>query len=279
MWREPREPGDDEGFDPYRRRNETGGMAGGMARMFGQMMMLPLVTFVYAVEAFARALREIQNTGDRTLDAFTGGDARQPFDYEIARPRADATRDWGDTPGRAGGTDYAALNVSAGALNQSTPTVDQPDETEEREMAEQELRGDDLKLVRWTIAFTRRDLEVALGYGLELVDYSTSLGDYQGSKKVEFVNKLKNEGIERPEKWVDEDYPDEEYIEERPDPHNPNGPKKEFVTGLPSDDTEKFLRVKVEVLDRYEKDDADYEKDQTDALRGIEKELRRKNKP
>jgi hypothetical protein len=103
------------------------------------------------------------------------------------------------------------------------------------------------------------------------VDYSTSLGDYQGSKKVEFVNKLKDEGIERPQKWVDEDYPDEEFIKER------DG--KEYVIGLPSDDTEKFLRVKVEVLDRYEKDDADYEKDQTDALRGIEKELRRKNKP
>jgi hypothetical protein len=279
MWREPREPSDDHGLDPYRRRTEPGGLAGGMARMFGQMMMLPLVTFVYAVEAFARALREIQHTGDRTLDAFTGRDARQHFDLDIAGPRADMPSQWHDAPGRAGGTDYAALNVSAGALSQSTPTVDQTHETEEREMAEQELRGDDLKLVRWTIAFTRRDLEVALGFGIELVDYSTSLGDYQGSKKVEFVNKLKNEGVERPQKWVDEDYPDEEYIEKRPDPPRPGEEQKEYVTGLPSDDTEKFLRVRVEVLDHYEKDDADYEKDQTDALRGIQKELSRKNKP
>lgn len=225
-----------------------------MARLFGQMMMLPLVTFVYAVEAFARALREIQHTGDRTLDTFAGRSFQPPFDNETTDPRADAPRDWGNTAGHVAGTDYAALNLNAGAVGQSTPTVDQPIETEEREMSEQDLRGDDLKLVRWTLSFTKRDLEEALDFGIDMIDYSTTLGDYQGAKKIEYVeNVLKSgAGFERPQTWVTEAYPDAQYIENR------GG--TDYVIGLPDEDRDKYLRVYVEVLTRYEKEERPYKK-------------------
>jgi hypothetical protein len=251
MWREPRE-GDGRRTDG--RRDDAGGVAAGMARLFGQMMLLPLVTFAYAVEAFARALREIQQTGDRTLDAFTGRGVQPPFEDWAARPRADAPRGWDDAAGRLAGNDYAALNVNAGAVSQGTQYLDQPKETEEREMSEHDLRGDDLKLVRWTLSFTKRDLEEALDFGVDMIDYSTTLGDYQGAKKIEYVeNVLKaGAGFERPQTWVTEGYPDAKYIENR------DG--TDYVIGLPDEDKDKYLRVFVELLTRYEKEERPYKK-------------------
>lgn len=121
-------------------------------------------------------------------------------------------------------------------------------------MTEQDLRGDDLKLVRWYISFTKRDLEEALDQGVELIDYSTTLGDYQGAKKLEYVGKVlkPGEGFERPQTWVTEQYPDSKYIENRPD--------GEYVIGLPSEDRDKYLRVFVEVVTRYEKEERPYKK-------------------
>jgi hypothetical protein len=250
MWREPRK-GDDR--EVHRRQEENIGAASGIARLFGQVMLLPLVTLVYAVESFARALWEIRDTSDRTLDAFTRSEA-QPFDQLNAPARTVSLGDSGDSRNNSSGTDYAALNVSAGAVNRNNQTTEQPTETEAYEMTEQDLRGDDLKLVRWYISFTKRDLEEALDQGVELIDYGTTLGDYQGAKKLEYVGKIlkSGAGFERPQTWVTEKYPEAKYIETRPD--------GEYVIGLPSEDRDKYLRVFVEVVTRYEKEERPYKK-------------------
>lgn len=250
MWREP---GKGDGGDVDRRQEDNIGVASGIARLFGQVMLLPLVTFAYAVESFARALWEIRNTSDRTLDAFTRSEA-QPFNQLNAPPPRAAASDLSVSKNNSGATDYAALNASAGAVNRNNQTFEQPTETEEREMTEQDLRGDDLKLVRWTISFLKRDLEEALDFGIDMIDYSTTLGDYQGAKKIEYVDNVlrAGAGFERPTTWVTEQYPDSKYIENR------SG--TEYVIGLPSGDRDKYLRVFIEVVTRYEKEERPYKK-------------------
>jgi hypothetical protein len=124
-------------------------------------------------------------------------------------------------------------------------------------MSDEDLGGDDLKLVRWAISFTKRDVEIALDSGIELVDYSTDKGSFAGSKKDEFLQKLRTAHIQRPAKWKREEYPPKNYV------------IGDEVVGLPEDDVDKFMRVYVEVMDRYEKAESHYEKDEAKALTGI----------
>ena len=221
---------------------------GGMARLFGQMMLLPFVTFVYALESFARALREIQHTGVRTLDAFTGRE--DDFDHAVAPRDGYAPRNRGEPASSVGGTDYRALDV----IDQSIRTSVQPTETEGREMTELDLRGDDLKLVHYTIVFTKRDVEEALDFGIDLINYTTTEGDYKSTRKDEYIRKVlkSGEGFKRPDEWVTEKYPEAKYIENR------GG--VEYVIGLPEEDRNKYLRVFVEVVARYEKEERPYKK-------------------
>lgn len=235
----------------------TRNFAGDMIRLFGQVMMLPLVTFVYALEAFSTSMREIRNATDQTLETMVGRDI-QSLDTTDIQPPVEYASGWGDQTG------FVPLNSNVGAVSRSGETISQITQTEEHEMSEQDLRGEDLKLVRWAISFTKRDLEVALEDGVDLVNYSTELGDYKCSKRDEFLRIVRKDGYDRPKKWVDEDYPKDAYL----DPND-----KDIVRDLPSDDTDKFLRVYVEVLKRYEKDEPNYDKDEVKELRGIRTRL------
>jgi hypothetical protein len=163
----------------------------------------------------------------------------------------------GNAPDRQGVGALDADSVrgtSARLLGQTIPK-------ENIEMPDQDLRGDDLKLVRWAVSFTKRDVELALDGGIELIDYSTEVGDFKGSKKDDFLRKLRKKHMPLPDKWRNEGYPPKPYI------------SGDEVTDLPPSDADKFLRVFVEVLDRYEKAEADYEKEGSKALKGIRKTL------
>jgi len=221
------------------------GTAGGMTRLFGQMMMLPLVTFVYALESFARALREIQHTGVRTLDAFMGRE--DYFDHAVAPRYTDLSHSRGEPANRVNGTDCATLDV----VGQRIQTTVQPTETEECEMTELNLRGDDLKVVRYTISFVRRDVEEVLDFGVAMINYSTTEGDYTATRREEFIRKVLRPGVGflRPSQWVTENYPDAQYIDNRG-----------FVIDLPNDDRDKYLRVHLELVTRYEKEERPYKK-------------------
>ena len=209
--------------------------AEGLFKIFAAALKTPGAVFIAGIDALVRAMSEIQKILDVGLDSFTNG--------ETADCEATGAHDTGHVNGTA-----------SKLLEQTTPK-------ENTEMADQDLRGDDLKLVRWAISFTKRDVELALDGGIELVDYSTDAGDFKGSKKDDFLRKLRANHLPLPDKWLKENYPPARYVS--------NGQ----VTDLPRADSDKFLRVFVEVLDRYERADADYEKEGSKALRGIEKTL------
>jgi hypothetical protein len=208
--------------------------ADSLSRLFGSLMKAPVAMFVAGFEAFVKAMRDMQKLFDQSVDAFAGGAQPERGSRMIEAPIANATG--------VGCTE----NITA------KEKIDMPD---------QDLIGEDLKLVRWAISFTKRDVEVALDSGLELVDYSTGVGDFKGSKKDSFLAKLRANHMPRPDKWVREDYPPKKYLDNN------------HVIDLPRDDVDKFMRVYVEVLERYDKAEPTYEKDEAKALKGIRSTL------
>jgi hypothetical protein len=201
----------------------------GMAGLIGQALRAPITIFAATMEAVAKAVGEMQSAFNASFATLADGSQR-------VAPVATSTFN---------------------CRQESERSQNYPNLKENSNMSDEDLGGDDLKLVRWAISFTKRDVEIALNSGIELVDYSTDKGSFAGSKKDEFLQKLRTDHIPRPARWKREEYPPKQYI------------VGDEVVGLPQDDVDKFMRVYVEVLDRYQKAESHYEKDEAKALTGI----------
>jgi len=211
-----------------------------MMRLLTQMLKLPVAAFVYSVEMLFKTMQEMQRMADQGIDALVDGIAPARAGPGHAHSQvSDAAMSFGDVaPGGAAATNHTTHEETS-------------------DMTDVDLRGDAVKLVRYFIVFNRRDYEAYLGDDTEVITYSTNEGDYQGSKKAEFLAQIAEESAEIPDKWRKKNYPPEEFR----DPHD----KTRFI-GLPRQDIEEFLKVKVELVHRYERHEAEYEKDQADAL-------------
>ena len=118
---------------------------------------------------------------------------------------------------------------------------------------DQDLGGEDrLKLVRYKILFVKRDYEVAFDEREDLVSYSTTGPDWAALEISRFMVNLKH--TKRPEKWRDK--------------HYPPGVKGEYIDYIPDED-QKYLRIYFEVLQRWEREEAEYDKQQVQVLREI----------
>src|SRR5215216_2163316 len=85
---------------------------------------------------------------------------------------------------------------------------DQITQKEDANMSDQDLSGDDLKYVSYSILFTKRDLEATLKEEKQdLVNYSTNGGSYGGLKLAHFMKKVFEKKIKRPEVWRENNYP------------------------------------------------------------------------
>lgn len=142
-------------------------------------------------------------------------------------------------------------------------------------MRDTDLSDDMLKLVRYKILFVKRDYEVAFPEREELVHDNMTAEGFAAWKVAEFIQRLNREEI--PDKWRKKHYPrkcdngdDGEY--EKRDEECEKGEakpwKKEYVKWLDEDD-KKYLRVYFEVLARYEREGANYDRDQIEVLKQI----------
>src|SRR5438270_11339544 len=63
-------------------RGQEGAGAGrsspGVARLFGQMLLLPFTVFVYGMELFVRTVRGMQQAADKGMDVVAGGAGPPP---------------------------------------------------------------------------------------------------------------------------------------------------------------------------------------------------------
>jgi hypothetical protein len=237
--------GPQQPFEKSRRWAETRPDSTNLVRLFGQMMMLPLAVFAYGMELFVRTVQGVQRVADDGLDALAGSATRTPV----------------ETP------DSQSERESSPAISSTGVDVDGDAEINPKEtmkMNDTDLSDDKLKLVRYKILFVKRDYEVAFDEREDLV-YDNMTGEAFAAWKVaEFIQRLGREPV--PAKWLKKNYPRDFTPEER------DGARNVYVNTLDEDD-KKYLRVYFEVLDRYEREDANYDQDQIDVLKQIRDRL------
>ncbi len=122
-----------------------------------------------------------------------------------------------------------------------------------------DLSGDEVKLVSYSILFTKRDLEATLQNEQEqLVNYDTDGASFGALKLAEFTATKR---FHLPQVWKGSGYP-------RPWAESLNETLL-TVADIPDDDR-KYIRFIFRVKERLSKNTTEYEKRQTRALEGIE---------
>jgi len=214
-------------------RSDMNSSENSLMALMAQMAKLPVSALVYSFEIFIRTMREMQRMADQSFDALAGGTRMKS---------ADAARE-----------DAAALR-GAGDLN------NQPTREEENVMwDDQDLSGDDLKYVSYSILFTKRDLEATLEeQQQDLVNYSTNGGSYGGLKLAKFIGKVINAQAKRPKIWAENNYP--------------ANAADDYHWQIPDED-EKYITFIYSVSSRLDRQAADYDKQKLDALKGIKSSI------
>jgi hypothetical protein len=124
---------------------------------------------------------------------------------------------------------------------------------------DQDLSGDNLKYVSYSILFTKRDLEATLEEQTQdLVNYSTNGGSYGGLKIAKFMKKVFDGEIPRPAIWRENDYPDDAVDETH--------------WKIPEED-EKYITFIYHVDRRLDRQASDYEKQKVEELRRIKESI------
>jgi hypothetical protein len=214
-----------------------------MMQFLGQMMKFPFAAFVYSMEMFVKTMQGMRRVTEQGIDMMVGGIAQ--------------TLDGGLGPG----SDPTGVRRD-GTLKGSAETTHQATHKEERSMADvdprQDLGGDDLKYVTYSIWFTKRDYEAPLQPETEdVVDYPTDGGSYGALKIGEFMERVEANDVDRPDRWLDP---------QRPYPENAPAGRRGWRL---SRDDRRYLKFEYRVIRRIPKGEADYPRQQVDVLRQI----------
>lgn len=110
-------------------------------------------------------------------------------------------------------------------------------------MQDNDLNDDTVKLVRWRILYTRPDYEAQLFEGEELLNYRTRSDQYGGQVMARILT-------------------DAAYVNRIP---------ADVAADLADPRNRRYLRVSLEVLDRFPKEETSYDRRQTEALEGLQR--------
>jgi hypothetical protein len=210
-----------------------------MMKFFAQMLRFPITVFVSTMEVFVGAMRDVQTNTDRTINTMVDG--------------------FGQALGSAPGSQDTSADsrVTGGVI---VDTANSTTLKEERQMADQDLSGTDLKYVSYSILFTKPDLEVTLRRQREeLVNYSTNGESFGALKIAEFFERNALGKVERPEEWARNNYP-------------PDATDETHWT-IPRDDR-RYVTFIFEVTRRLDRTDPNYPKEQVKVLKEIRDKLR-----
>ena len=199
-----------------------------MIKLLGQMLKLPVAAFVASLELITRAMRDLQRTFEESVEVLASGAT------EALTPQA-----------------TAAEVRPQGEKNSNSEDVHMPD---------QDLSGDDLKYVAYSIVFTKRDFEATLRrQENELVNYPTDGGSFGGLKISHFMRDVLAGRVPRPPEWTG--------------PNNyPPGETRAYGWSFVQED-ERYIQFVYEVTQRIAKQDADYDRRQARALEAIRDRL------
>jgi hypothetical protein len=206
-----------------------------MMKFFTQIMKLPMAAFVSGMDILARTMREFQKSFETNVDAVSA---------EVAQTLGGESDGNSDAHSRSGGISEVDADITQ-----------QTSDKEEKHMGDQDLGGDDLKIVRYRIIFTKRDFEAVLDEAEEeIVDYTTDGGSFGGLKVARFMARLAKGKVPLPLEWKGTDYPEK------------NAPKRGWQ--IPQED-ERYISFVYEVIRRVERQEAEYAKDKVHVLRQI----------
>jgi hypothetical protein len=210
-----------------------GATAGSMFWLFGQLLFVPVRTFVFGMERLLDVMRNMQDVSGRGIQMMTGGPAPPG----------------GEAPQPAGVPQLS--NFNQGAVS-GGPVI----ESEEISKMDKDLNDDMLKLVRFKVLFVKRDYEHAFDEEEALVYDNMDGSAFTAWKIAEFIQKLHRDPVRVPAKW-------EGYAGVGQD---------RLLRSLPEGD-KKYLRVYYEVLERYSREKLRYEEDHLTELRNQTREL------
>ena len=201
-----------------------------MIRFLGQMLKLPVAAFVASMEIIAHAMRDFQKMFDESVEAIVSGTEQ-------------------------------ALSIPSPAVVPPSGPNEKNSNSEEVQMPDQDLSGDDLKYVSYSIIFTKRDYEATLQQQEnEVVNYSTDGGSFGALKIGEFMGQVLAGTVARPPEWTE------------PDNNYPPGATTPFGWAFPQEDL-RYIQFVFQVTQRVPKQDADYERRQARALEAIRDRL------
>jgi len=241
-----------------------------MSSLPGFLLRMPLKLFVGGLELLLRTVREFQTSYDATTETLINGSA------ELLRGgKARATRVDDGVPQ----TDQVPVNqasppgedatksgqlASVGQANSSSSSRKEPDVSDWNQ--NKDLSSDDLKLVSYTIIFTKRDFEATLYHGREQVNWSTREGGFAGRKIYDFLELL-NRGRRLPDEWQGGNQPPGEYgYDDEQEPTT--------YSAIPQVDR-KYIDFIHEVEDRRPKREQEYDKEQARAQQDLADNIKR----
>ena len=231
-----------------------------MLRVFGQLMVLPVVAFVYGVEMLIKTMEEIRQISNQGVGIVVGSPVGTSDVQPSGLPEVRAAP--------AAVEQDSISNIIAapvtGGTTQSTSKEEKPLSTNgDQTVRDKDLHDDMLKLVRYKVLFVRREYECAFQEEEDLVSENMDSSAFTAWKIAEFIQDLQEEPIRVPSKWRDKNYPpkDPRYIDD-----------SGHLKGIPDED-KKYLRVYFEVLDRYPREKFKYEEQQIKVLEDIRDRL------
>jgi hypothetical protein len=225
----------------WRRRGRTK-----MIQLLTQLLKVPVAAFVASMEIFVKAMREIERVFGQSIDSMAGGATQT-----VAEPTSSI--------GESGGDERNARND--GVIEDNAQPNFQTTVKEVTRMPDQDLGGDDLKLVRYKVLFTKRDYEVAFDEQEDLVSYSTTPAAFGGLRLRDFLAAASAGKLRRPSKWIEKNYPDDiTQIGTRPD----GSAIEEWSISVQD---QKYIQLYLEVIGRYPKEEKEYDKELVEVLR------------
>ena len=196
-----------------------------MVWLFGQVLMMPLRTFVFGMERMLETVRGIQDIAGRGIEAIAGGPVTAQPVSQMTVPQSS--------------------DFNQGAAGGRVETASEEKGQEEKRQMDKDLKDDMLKLVRYKILFVKRGYEHAFPEQEDLIPDNIDGSAFTAWKIAEFIQTLGNaehsdaHRISVPGSWKG--------LSRRPYVFG------HWLTGFPEAD-KKYLRVYYEVLERYERE-------------------------
>ena len=198
-----------------------------------QMMKLPFAMIATTLEPFMQIAIE----ADRLTNSLARGKQSPVL---IPRPVALPPMYPGD--GAAGSPPIGAGQAPPALLSQSPNVI--PTTANYRS---NDMNDNQVKVIKYRIVYVQPDEEIFLYENTKVIDYATSAEEFSAQMLVGWVADLQNGRVQLP--------------------------RPALLPAIANPDNYRYLRIRSEVLDRYQQEDKYYDKRQTKALEVIARRL------